>query len=678
MRYLIILSLLGASQGFLPPTCPNIQRQLPPSSPHSTELKMSLFDGIGDLFGKAGRGLEAFGDLFSRISDDCKTSLPQDVTDPAEKKERAKELSRVRDSYRYVDNMTPPGVPYLEGTRWLDEELPISVTWLRAVLRKVVATTGSSILWTLNPIDVVKELRDADGILSFFKGLASEALGELTPDERAKGIKDYKDQFVFPTKQPRDCPSVLDYDEDATWCRYRLAGPNPMVIKKATAADLKKFKSLKTDEYASLKADVDAALEAGELLIIDYSVFDGVAAGEVKGKKKYLAAPMALFRVNPDADTREMEPIKVLGIQLEQGKGKPIFQPNDSYLWRIAKVHFDAVDGSYHEAISHLGHTHLVIEAFIGATKRQLAHNHPLNKLLSPHMEGSPLINWGASVELVAKDNTVDHLVGPNIEFVWEVIKDLVLDRLGRDFSFPTELAARGMDKANFPHLYPYRDDAQMYWDNTYSWVDSYLSLYYGSSDAERKERMAGDNELEDWVAEMTSEVGGKCKWLLDYHKAGTDKYELLVKVVTSVIFTASTQHAAVNFPQSPIMSFTPAFTLGAWGPVPTDKSPKELKDYMEVLPYLEVSDLQKKIALLLGGIHYTQLGQYDLEHFDDTRVYELVEKWQQDIQDAKEAIDERNHDLVAMWRQRVPKKVAKNAAYTTLLPEVIPQSINI
>ena len=58
--------------------------------------------------------------------------------------------------------------------------------------------------------------------------------------------------------------------------------------------------------------------------------------------------------------------------------------------WDKAKTAVQAADGNYHEAVSHLGQTHLVVEAFVMATENQLS-GHPVAKLLQPHFEGTLL-----------------------------------------------------------------------------------------------------------------------------------------------------------------------------------------------------------------------------------------------------------------------------------------------
>jgi arachidonate 15-lipoxygenase len=76
-----------------------------------------------------------------------------------------------------------------------------------------------------------------------------------------------------------------------------------------------------------------------------------------------------------------------------------------------------------------------------------------------------------------------------------------------------------------------------------------------------------GDYELQAWVAELASKQGGSIQDIGDRQVDGTPRIETaeyLAKLLTQVIFTASAQHAAVNFPQHTIMSYTPAMPLAA------------------------------------------------------------------------------------------------------------------
>ena len=55
-------------------------------------------------------------------------------------------------------------------------------------------------------------------------------------------------------------------------------------------------------------------------------------------------------------------------------------------------------DGNYHELISHLGRTHLLIRGFCDREpERQLAPNHPVGLLLRPHFEGTLFYQLGGA-----------------------------------------------------------------------------------------------------------------------------------------------------------------------------------------------------------------------------------------------------------------------------------------
>ncbi len=67
-----------------------------------------------------------------------------------------------------------------------------------------------------------------------------------------------------------------------------------------------------------------------------------------------------------------------------------------------------------------------------------------------------------------------------------------------------------------------------------------------------------------------------------------------LARLLTQVIFTASAQHAAVNFPQNTITSFTPAMPLAAYAPSPAPAEPAVDAGARRGLPPLQRSLLQQ------------------------------------------------------------------------------------
>ena len=125
------------------------------------------------------------------------------------------------------------------------------------------------------------------------------------------------------------------------------------------------------------------------------------------------------------------------------------------------------------------------------------------------------------------------------------------------------------------PH-YPYRDQARMLWDTIHTWVDAYLRLYY-----EDDAGVQADPELQAWAGEIVARDGGRVKGFGQNGKIETLAY--LTDAATLLIFTASVQHAAVNFPQFQIMSFAPKVPLAVYAPPPASKRVSEA-DYLKAL----------------------------------------------------------------------------------------------
>jgi arachidonate 15-lipoxygenase len=137
----------------------------------------------------------------------------------------------------------------------------------------------------------------------------------------------------------------------------------------------------------------------------------------------------------------------------------------------------------------------------------------------------------------------------------------------------PTDLRARGVDDIDQLPDYPFRDDALLIWNAINQWVGEYVAVYY-TSDSD----VTGDYELKAWATELA--LSGKIKGFRAIATRGQ-----LVTVVTAIIFNASAQHAAVNFPQSSIMTYAP-FSAGTGGaPAPTGAAGQTQASWSQLLP---------------------------------------------------------------------------------------------
>lgn len=469
------------------------------------------------------------------------------------------------------------------------------------------------------------------------------------------------------------CISHL-FQQDRVFAAQRVAGPNPLVIQRVKTQLPDKF-PLTNDQYRSVMGETDSLAQAiaeKRLYIADYEVLKDVQAGTFpEGYRKYIYAPIALFAVEPGSHkTRSLVPV---AIQCQQtpSTNNPIFTtpppgtpPNQQWSWLMAKTIVQIADGNYHQLISHLGGTHLFIEAFAIATQRQLSPNHPLGLLLRPHFEGTLLINWAAKNFLIDDEGTVDAVLGGTIDESRGLAAKAVR---GYPFGFndlmlPKAFELRGVDDVTqFPD-YPYRDDGLLIWQAIYEWVSDYLSLYYHNN-----QDVINDAELQHWLQDLISSDGGRITGIgemdslntLDIH---TKQY--LIEAVTLIIFTSSAQHAAVNFPQASDMSYIPNMPLAGYQAAPTTEREMTEGKYFNLLPPIPQAELQMNTTYALGSVYYTKLGYYPEGHFADEQVQKPLQAFQNRLQEIETIIDNRNE--------------VRPTFYNVLSPSRIPQSINI
>jgi arachidonate 15-lipoxygenase len=327
----------------------------------------------------------------------------------------------------------------------------------------------------------------------------------------------------------------------------------------------------------------------------------------------------------------------------------------------MAKLIVSVADGNYHELVAHLARTHLVIEGVAMATHRHLATVHPIWALLVPHFEGTLFINEAAATSLIAPDGPIDHIFAGTIASTQGLA---VAARLDFDFTakmLPHDLAARGVGSGSALADFPYRDDGLLVWDAIHAWTRQYVALYY-TSDAD----VTGDSELTAWAACVAGEAKVKGFGPITTRDA-------LVDACAMIMFTASAQHAAVNFPQKDIMAFAPAITGAGWQPAPPAQSGQDKPGWLAMMPPMALALEQLNVLELLGSLHYRPLGDYrstDFPYapwFSDPRVTAPegpLTSFQAHLANIDTVIAGRNAE-----RMR---------PYPYLQPSLIPTSINI
>jgi arachidonate 15-lipoxygenase len=628
-------------------------------------------------------------------------SLPQNDS-PRQQQKRRDQLADASQVYQWTDKVgSLPGVPLATAVpkddkptiAWLLDvaEVAIDIVANQLLVKisggdRLLAQSGGAALQShLNDMrQTVAAIRrehetPQDGVLRVVEHAAStlidmhrirlnaqlNALQDLIDssyldDSSAPGLDRYRKLFIT-----LPLPAIAnDFVQNDAFARMRVAGPNSVLLQGI--AQLPAKFPLSNAQYQQVMGASDtltAALAEHRVYLADYAELGTLIPGTTGGKQKYVNQPIALFAVPKGG--KSLVPV---AIQLGQEATKfPTFLRVDSnaspdwWSWQMARAVVQVAEGNYHELFVHLARTHLVIEAFAVATQRQLAAEHPLNVLLLPHFEGTLFINNAAAGSLIAAGGPIDMIFAGSIASTQQTAS---ADRLAFDFyahMLPTDLKLRGVDDTTALPDYPYRDDALLVWTAIHDWVDDYVRVYY-SSDAD----VTGDYELAAWTKELQSL--GKIKGFTTI----TTRAQL-VDVATMIVFTASAQHAAVNFPQRTLMSYAPAITGAAWAGGPASAPPASESDWLKLMPPIPQAQQQLNTLWLLGSVHYRPLGDYRENHwpypewFRDSRITQKggpLQRFQAALRVVDAQIDQRN--------------LQRAVVYDYLKPSLIPTSINI
>lgn len=492
------------------------------------------------------------------------------------------------------------------------------------------------------------------------KDLVDRNYEKMSLNQATPGLLPYKDLFETINLNP----VAEQFQSDSLFAHYRIAGPNPMLITSISIIP-PKFAVTEAGYQGYMGSDdsLAEALADKRLFILDYKELQPLVdnPGTYKGKKKQLFAPLVLLvrpkgtgLLAPVAIQRTQKAEECTVVYATEDKRSPDFWP-----WQTAKSIVEVAEGNYHELFVHLARTHLFIEPFAIATQRNLARSHPLNILLTPHFEGTLFINNSATGSLIADGGPIDQIFAGHINHTQQAAGG---DRLRYDFyenMLPTDLVNRGVDDTRILPHYPYRDDALLIWAAIERWISDYVNIYYDNDND-----IISDTELAAWATDVTEQ--GKIKGFVPV----TSKHQL-VQVITMIIFTGSAQHAAVNFPQSSVMTYAPAVTGALWGG--DDPKGNTEQAWLETLAPLEIASQQLDLLHLIGGVYYRMLGNYQanefpyLDWFEDKRVSGkggALERFQQSLIRIEAKIEIRNH------KRGIP--------YPYLLPSKIPMSINI
>ncbi|XP_067249524.1 polyunsaturated fatty acid 5-lipoxygenase-like isoform X1 [Chanodichthys erythropterus] len=506
------------------------------------------------------------------------------------------------------------------------------------------------------PLDIQFELdKSVDFNLNFLTAIENLGLNKLMSLFQSSwtDIADFGKIFVNIKNHVSDYV-MQNWNKDFMFGYQFLNGSNPMMIRKCMKLP---DKFAVTQEMVKGSLDrgltLQEELKAGNIYIADYAILEGVQANATDpNTQQYLAAPFCLLYKNSQ---KEIVPIAIQ-VPATAGEANTVFLPSDNqYDWMLAKMWVKSSDFNVHQLVIHILRTHLTSEVFAIAMYRQLAAVHPVYKLLIPHVRFTVAINTAGREKLICESGLFDKANSTGGIAIVEVIQKAMKTLTYKSLCFPEAMKARGVE--DLPNYY-YRDDGMMVWEAMKSFVSDVVKIYYGSD-----EKVQQDKEIQAFVKDVC--VGMKNGPKSCEFPDSLKTQEQLVELLTVVIFTASAQHAAVNFGQYDWYAWVPNSPSTMRKPPPAQKGQVDMKYIMESLPDRGRSCWHLGAVWALSQFQDNELflGEYPDKYFTEQPVMKAIETFRKKLAEVTNIIKSRNENLkLPYWYlspDRIPNSVA-------------------
>lgn len=482
--------------------------------------------------------------------------------------------------------------------------------------------------------------------------------------QKWKSLDDWKDFFhVLPVPK-----IAANWRDDEVFARQRIQGVNPTVIKRVTEWPLQNPNFQLTDDMVQglLRTNTTIASEVKENRIYvcdltDFAIFD---KPDYLKPDRYIAVPILLLYVADKNSTKVLMPLAIMLRAHEpyHPELNPIYTPINCKPeeWILAKMFYNNTDGMNHQLSAHLMGTHLSTEPMVIAMHREMASCHPIYKLLLPHFKFQLGINCRAREILLAQNGPVDQVMPISIKAISKAVNIAYSNWRFDEASFPAMLEKRGItkDPQDLPD-YLFRDDGLELWKVIRAFVKNMIKVFY-LSDNDVKE----DYELQNWVKEIYEN---------GFHKqdkgwpSEVTSIKQLVKMLTTIIWTVSAQHAALNFSQYESFAFVPAspgsIFLAPIGHKDCKVKKGELTEahIFQAMPNKDIAIRQVAMMWILSSYSSEDkmLGQYPETYFTEPQVEQVVKAYRAELAGLEAKFKLSHPD----WDHLLPSKIPNSTA---------------
>ncbi|XP_077226864.1 PLAT/LH2 domain-containing lipoxygenase family protein [Tasmannia lanceolata] len=593
----------------------------------------------------------------------CRTGRPPTKSDP---------LSESR-----IEKPHPVYVPRDETFEEI-KQATFSAGALKALLHNLIPALVSTLSSTDNPFKCFSEIDKLynDGVVLKHEE-QNEVFGNFVLPMMLKKVVSASERLL-----KYEIPSIISRDRfawlrDNEFVRQTLAGVNPVNIERIKEFPIRS--KLDPVVYGSPESAITKelieeelngmsfteAIETGKLFIIDYHdiLLPFIKKmNTLKGRKAYasrtifflarsgMLRPIAIeLTLPPTANTLQSKHVYTHG-----------HDATSHWIWKLAKAHVCSNDAGIHQLVNHWLRTHACMEAYIIATHRQLSSMHPIYKLLHPHMRYTLEINALARQSLINGGGIIESCFSPG-KYSMEVSSAAYKSMWRFDMeALPADLIRRGMAEED-PSMpcgvklviedYPYAADGLLIWSAIKDWVEDYVAHFYSESNS-----ISSDFELRAWWDEIKNKG--------HYDKRNEPWWpelktkEDLSRILTIMIWTASGQHAAINFGQYPFGGYMPNRPALMRKLIPQEDEPEyenfllnPQSTFLSCLPTqlqaTKIMAVQDTLSTHSPDEEY--LGQMHHSHshwINDQKILRSFEKFSSRLEEIEEIIRGRNKDV--------------------------------
>uniref|UniRef100_A0A2P2MML9 Lipoxygenase n=4 Tax=Rhizophora mucronata TaxID=61149 RepID=A0A2P2MML9_RHIMU len=478
-----------------------------------------------------------------------------------------------------------------------------------------------------------------------------------------------------------EIPAIIKRDRfawlrDNEFARQTLAGVNPVnieilkefpILSKLDPAIYGPPESALTKDLIEQELHgmtVEKAIEERRLFILDYHdmLLPFIKKiNSLPGRKAY--ATRTIFFYSPAGMLRPI----AIELSLPPTTSSPCNKHAQTHgrdatthwIWKLAKAHVCSNDAGVHQLVNHWLRTHACMEPYIIATHRQLSQMHPIYKLLHPHMRYTLEINALARQSLINGGGIIEACFGPG-KYSMEISSAAYKSLWRFDLeALPADLIRRGMavEDPSMPsgvrlviEDYPYASDGLLIWSAIKEWVESYVSHFYLETNS-----VTSDVEIQEWWNEIKNK---------GHHDKRNEPWwpelntkEDLSGILTTMIWIASGQHAAINFGQYPFGGYVPNRPTLVRKLIP-QANERDYENFIQNPQHTFLSSLPTQLqaakvmavqdSLSTHSPDEEYLGEMNLLHrhwIDDHKILQLFKRFSARLEEIEEIINLRNKD---------------------------------